>query len=389
MFESEQIAATAPAHEAVPETPTQNLQVISTESDLASKVTLAELIASQLATFRDCHAEVLERDAEEAIHKMRVTTRRLQASLDLIRTGPLESDAKKIKRRIRRWRRMLSDVRNYDVFLALVTKEALALRPSQRAQFDLLSSILARRRQRCAGKIKKVLHRISIETVASRLGVALPLSLPADPTSQTTACAGDQTQTPISGAEAPGGQDAVEPATFEEPAAVLDDAIEVSEQEAPLFDEAAIALSTADRLDQRLAEFELLAAQSHPARDPKEFHQLRIAAKRLRYLMEITSALGYGAATAALAYLKLLQDRIGEWHDLHALEEEIVGIVARPKFLKKNLAESSSMLRAAARLQKKKEALISRLFPIRVPKTVPSTSNRLATALRRGLPPSE
>jgi hypothetical protein len=78
-----------------------------------------------------------------------------------------------------------------------------------------------------------------------------------------------------------------------------------------------------------------------------------------------------------------LQDRIGDWHDLQALEEEIVGIVTRPKFVRKNLAESSIMLRAAAHLQKKKRTLVSRLFPVRIPKTVAATSERLAKSLRR------
>jgi hypothetical protein len=41
------------------------------------------------------------------------------------------------------------------------------------------------------------------------------------------------------------------------------------------------------------------------------------------------------------------------------------------------------MLQAAARLQKKKERLVSRLFPVRVPKHLALTSQRIARALRR------
>ncbi|HWC77831.1 MAG TPA: CHAD domain-containing protein, partial [Blastocatellia bacterium] len=107
------------------------------------------------------------------------------------------------------------------------------------------------------------------------------------------------------------------------------------------------------------------------------------AAKRLRYLMEITSLMGFGTAPSALNYLKSIQDRIGDWHDLHALEEEILGIVSRRKFVRKNLAECSTMLRAALHLQKKKEALVAKLFPVRIPKTVAVSAGRFARALRR------
>ena len=38
---------------------------------------------------------------------------------------------------------------------------------------------------------------------------------------------------------------------------------------------------------------------------------------------------------------------------------------------------------AFAHLQKKKELLVSRLFPVRLPKTIEITSRRIARALRR------
>ena len=81
---------------------------------------LSEMIPAQLATLRQYHYAVVTTDDVEAVHKMRVTTRRLQASLDLlegaVRVRPL-------KRRLRRWRRMLSTVRNYDVFLLLIEQD--------------------------------------------------------------------------------------------------------------------------------------------------------------------------------------------------------------------------------------------------------------------------
>jgi hypothetical protein len=50
--------------------------------------------------------------------------------------------------------------------------------------------------------------------------------------------------------------------------------------------------------------------------------------------------------------------------------------------MKEHLAESSKMLQVAAHLENKKHALVSRLFPVRVPRILPVTSRRLTKALR-------
>ena len=342
---------------------------VSHEVSRPAARTLADLVRSQLVTLRMCHAAVLRTDAVEAIHKMRVTTRRLQASLDLLQTGPMASEVKKIKRRLRKCRRMLSEVRNYDVFLALIDKEASSRPLVQREQFELLHAILQKRRSRRAAEIRNGIERLDADAVASRLGITLP------PIQHLASALAPENE--------PTTDDRFEVEAAEQMPNLNGRAKERSKDKSATIDERAVAARTAGLLEQRLAEFQLLASQTLPTDNPIELHQLRIAAKRLRYLMEITSDLGYGSATAALVYLRSLQDRIGDWHDLQALEEEIVGIVTRPKFVRKNLAESSIMLRAAAHLQKRKQRLVSRLFPVRIPKTVAATSERLAKSLRR------
>src|SRR3989442_1934114 len=103
---------------------------------------LLEIIPSQLELLRGYHRGVLETDEIEAVHKMRVTTRRLQASLDLLER---QMKVRKLKRRLRRWRRTLSRVRNYDVFLELIEKEAAARRQAHREQFELVRALLQQR----------------------------------------------------------------------------------------------------------------------------------------------------------------------------------------------------------------------------------------------------
>jgi len=311
---------------------------------------LIEIIPSQIEILRIHHRAVLETGAVQAVHKMRVTTRRLQAAIDLLER---EMKVRRLKRRLRNWRRALSLVRNYDVFLELIEKEAPSRGRERQQQLHLIKGILQERREARANRVRAVLERVDIEKLALRLGV-------------TTVHAG----TPAD-------------SLLDDNAGPLEEIAPPSMANSLVIDERRVAGYAAERLDQRLLEFQALAAQSLPTNDPAELHQLRIAAKRVRYLLEIVSELGYGDASNALVWLRTLQDRIGDWHDLEALEEEIVTIVTDREFLKQHLSDASQMLEAASHLQKKKVALVSRLFPVRVPRYLEITSQRLARALRR------
>jgi hypothetical protein len=132
---------------------------------------LLEIINSQLEALRNHHRAVLDTEAVEAIHKMRVTTRRLQASLDLLER---EMKVRKLKRRLRGWRRKLSSVRNYDVFLELIEKEAASRGRSRREQLELVKAILHERRFHRAAKVNKFLQGIDIDSIAMRLGLSNP-----------------------------------------------------------------------------------------------------------------------------------------------------------------------------------------------------------------------
>ncbi|HST21216.1 MAG TPA: CHAD domain-containing protein [Blastocatellia bacterium] len=313
---------------------------------------IAEILTTQLEALQTYHRAVLETDEPEAIHKMRVTTRRAQAALDLLE-GELR--VRKLKRRLREWRQMLSRVRNYDVFLMLIEKEVTRSRPAYRAQFELVKSIFQKRRAHRAEKARKYFEKIKVNSIAIELG--LPIAQPVI--------------------------EAVADSAVESREAHEAKQSDTGSQKSFAIDEQKVAAHVADRLEQRVAEFHTLAAQAHPATRAEELHQLRIAAKRVRYLLEIISQMGYGDGTRAVAWLRNVQDRIGDWHDLESLEEEIIEIVSHRRFLKEHIAESSRMLQAAAHLQKKKERLVTKLFPVRVPKTIAATSQRMERALRR------
>lgn len=323
------------------------------KTDQKTRRSLAGILLAHFQALQSYHAELMVSHDPEAIHKMRVTTRRAQAALDLLE-GQL--DIAPVRRRLRRWRRELSRVRNFDVFLALLEKEAKAVRVGNRQPFELVRAVLQQRRADTADRVREYLLDKSVSRLAARIGLLLP----------------EDAAAPSDGAA--NGTNITET----EPSSVAESALEI--------DQIRLAGHTADRLDQRVAEFLALAAQSHPATEAAELHELRIAAKRVRYLLEIISEMGYGDAARALVWLRTLQDRIGDWHDLESLEQEIIEIVSERDFLKAHLLESSRMLQVAAHLQKKKERLVAKVFPVQVPRNLLATSQRLAKALRRSIP---
>jgi hypothetical protein len=93
--------------------------------------------------------------------------------------------------------------------------------------------------------------------------------------------------------------------------------------------------------------------------------------------------MGYGKSQTALAWLRSLQDRIGDWHDLESLEDEVLAIIANREFMKERLLESSLILGAAYHLQKKRKALVRRLFPVKVHPRVESASRRVIKTFLR------
>ena len=154
-------------------------------------------------------------------------------------------------------------------------------------------------------------------------------------------------------------------------------------------DTAKIAARAFDRLRQRLAEFQAKALSTHAADQPAEIHELRIAAKRLRYLIEALSQMGYGESARAVEWLKATQDRLGDLHDLEAFGDEVVRIAARPGFVRKHKAEAGEMLQAASRFLAKRESLRARFLPVRVPPVLGTASSRLTKSVSAGSLPRE
>jgi CHAD domain-containing protein len=318
---------------------------------------LKSLIAAEIASLNRYHRQVLDSGEPEAIHKMRVITRKLQAAIDLLEFNPDQLKISGLKRRLRRWRRSLSRVRNYDVFLKIIEKEALARRPGGRRPYELIGTELEKLRVKNLRKARSELQDIKIADLASRLGFE-PESSPA-----------------LSLAEEPPRK---APLTHDTVPSLL-----------LIEDTAKIAARAFDRLRQRLAEFQAKALSTHATDDPAEIHELRIAAKRLRYLFEALSQMGYGEAVRAVEWLKATQDRLGDLHDIEAFGDEVVRIAARRRFVRRHMAEAGEMLQAASRFLARRESLRTKFLPVRVPPVLGTASSRLTRSVSSGSVPRD
>jgi CHAD domain-containing protein len=85
------------------------------------------------------------------------------------------------------------------------------------------------------------------------------------------------------------------------------------------------------------SEFERQVAASHREMTAPSIHAARICAKRLRYLLEVVNQFGVPGSSGALTWLRKIQQHLGDWHDMEVLEEMIVEMIAKPKFLRDQL----------------------------------------------------
>ena len=85
-------------------------------------------------------------------------------------------------------------------------------------------------------------------------------------------------------------------------------------------------------------------------------HGVRIATKRLRYLVEVVDEFEVPGSGESLAWLRGLQQHLGDWHDLEVMEGMLTEMLARPKFIRGHLDMASDVLRLIRRNRRRKKA---------------------------------
>jgi len=274
-----------------------------------------ELAQKQLDRFMSFEPKVLRGDDPDAIHDMRVASRRLQQILDLVYPNPRPREVRRLRRRIRRCRRALGDVRNCDVLLQRVEPLLARKRSSRREAWTAVDHFLLARRSESFRKALRKLSKVNLAVFYVHMRECLARV----------------------GSAQDSGRDAHGRALADLPAAGL-------------FPE-----RVGEALDGVWNAFQEQVALSH--RDPRApvIHGARIAAKRLRYLLEVVHAFDVPGSADALAWLRSLQQHLGDWHDLQILEQMMIEMIARPDFLRDQLPLAMDVERLIVRNRAKKK----------------------------------
>jgi len=282
------VEPTSPAERAVPEA-----ALLLPYEESCKKV--RELAWRQLNRFISYEAKVLKGDDAEAIHDMRVASRRLQQVLDLLYPKPRPPELRRLRRQIRRCRQVLGDVRNCDVLLEAVGRSLGRKRSARREAWTAVQHFLLMRRSESFMRAMRKFGKINLAVFYVNLKEFLHHDKAHDHP--------EAHHHHASGAPHP---------TF--------------------------AHDLTSALESAWSGFENHIAESHRHSRPEIIHGARIATKRLRYLLEVFHEFGVAGAADVLVWLRQLQKHLGDWHDLEVLEQMMIAMLARPEFLRDHLA---------------------------------------------------
>lgn len=239
----------------------------------------------------------------EVVHDVRVATRRIQQSLRLLAPKPRPPRLRAANRTLRRLRRMLGPWRDDDVVLETVRRRIRRSRSRlRRDAWTFVENTLTERRSRDVARARKRILKLDFPGTAStlaRLG------------------------------SGPG---------------------------APLPDLRAEARSAYGEWQAALA----VARETHETPD---VHAFRIAAKRLRYRIELAITCGERSLRPALEDLRALQKRLGEWHDDQILQRLAAEAIAHPDVLLSHPDVAATILRDLARDRERGRAIAAALLP--------------------------
>jgi CHAD domain-containing protein len=210
---------------------------------------------------------------DRGVHQARVASRRLREAIPVLAGGLKGSKAGKATRKIRRLTQALGKVRELDVTLLLLDELSSSDELSKAALQDVRLHVMAERCGKREAMLTTLAH-VDTDKLDRRL------------------------------------QSVAE--------AVLFDAQQGWRQEL-----GARLLKRSKRLVGAIDQAGSLYA-------PEHLHEVRIAAKKLRYGVELASDSGLTSAAPVLRVLKRTQDNLGRLHDLQILQAHVAAVQAAP-----------------------------------------------------------
>ena len=251
---------------------------------------------NEMLSFRDA---ALDWSDIEGVHDMRVATRRLRSiSRDFARYVP-KVPLKKFRRAVKRLADALGEVRDEDVALAAVEESARQAPPELRAGFERVAAPKRARRKRARVQLFGALEA---ETFAA-FGEELSAFLNQRSARQAERRAGQSRS-----------EDSQSQAETVEPAADDADAGGRDEEQA---DVSALTFREAGRevVERHVRQLVKQSASLFRPHDSEGLHDLRIAAKELRYSLELFSGCWGGRLKPLAKEIARLQSSLGHVHD--------------------------------------------------------------------------
>jgi CHAD domain-containing protein len=276
----------------------------------------------------------VDKGDERALHRARVASRRLREIVPVLQ---LDADVtRKLSRRLRRITRRLGEVRELDVMLSLVDE----LRHANPAHADALtrvSAVVTKARDEARNDFPNRLPHHDLERVVRKLDHLVQVLR-----------RGERSRL-----------DRPNPGRTRTASWAID---------------ARIA-RRAGRLDEALNDATAVYL-------PERLHSVRIAAKKLRYALELAGALGRSDHAPALRALKRAQEILGRMHDLQVLIDRVREVQA--SLMPPNLTVWRHMDALVVALDEMCRVLHARYLRARPP--VETVVQQLTTVNARALP---
>lgn len=252
---------------------------------------LCRIARHQIDKFISLVPPILRNGDLEAINKIRVTTRRLEQILGLLYCEPRPKRIREFHRQMKVCRRALGELRNCDALLTMAD-QSLSLKTASNIQaWKALKEYLAGRRLENSQKAMEKLRRINFIDSYWKLKRDLDSEFPLLPLSKNNGAIRE---------EANRGND--------------------------------LNRRILHSLNDRWRAFERAVEKSRYDQREEVIHQMRIAAKRLRYLTEAMKKLQVPRSSETLAWLSNLQEVVGLWRDRELLQHALTDMLAHERF---------------------------------------------------------
>jgi CHAD domain-containing protein len=274
------------------------------QSDLSYCKFGSETLLKLLAVFEDQIDGVIKNDDIEYVHKTRVTSRRLRATMPLFRDCFCKKEFKEWLFEIKKVTRLLGNARDLDVQIVFVEKYIEKLESAdEKAYLEILAKSHKERRKSVQPLVDCGLEELRSTYVLDGL---------------RRFC--EQT---------------------------------VKEQTTGTFASQEVLEKARWHISFRLDDFLAMENYVHLENDILKHHQMRICAKKLRYAMESFAPLYQNKLAKETETIKTFQEVLGEMHDCDVWTEYI------PKFMQDTTAEMKLKREKTTETTKPEKALLN------------------------------